>query len=113
MILAATTGEGLTLDPVEISKPTVTVVAVLKGDLPIYLGILGSDTRKVFAAVRQAGWLPINGYLVTCPHNTRPRQDGLYRHLEAVGKAADRPVLIYNIPYRRGLISRTTRCWEC
>ncbi len=98
--------------PVEITKLTVTVVEVLKGGLTIYLGISESDTRKLFGAVRQAGWLPINEYLVTCLNNTRPRQDVLYRHLEAVGKAADRPVLIYNIPYRRGLIFRTTRCWE-
>ena len=103
MILAATTGEGLTLDPVEIAKLTETVAEVLKGDLPIYLGISGSDTRKVVAVVRQAGQLPIDGYLVTCPYYTRPSQDGLYRHFEAVGNAADRSVLIYNIPYRTGV----------
>lgn len=103
MILAATTGEGLTLDPVEIAKLTETVAEELQGELPIYLGISGSDTRKVVAAVRQAGRLPIDGYLVTCPYYTRPSQDGLYRHFEAVGNAADRPVLIYNIPYRTGV----------
>lgn len=103
VILAATTGEGLTLESEEVAKLVDVVADVLRGQMPVYLGISGSDTRKVVAAVGQAGRLPIDGYLVTCPYYTRPSQDGLYRHFEAVGKAADLPVLIYNIPYRTGV----------
>lgn len=103
VILAATTGEGMTLDPDEITRLVTTVAEALEGSLPIYLGVSGSDTRKVAAAVRQSSCLGIDGYLVACPYYTRPGQDGLYRHFEAVGEAADRPVVIYNIPYRTGV----------
>jgi 4-hydroxy-tetrahydrodipicolinate synthase len=103
MILAATTGEGMTLDPDEVNRLVETVTETLDGQMPVYLGLSGSDTRKVAAAVGQSGRLRIDGYLVACPYYTRPGQDGLYRHFEAVGEAADRPVLIYNIPYRTGV----------
>lgn len=103
IILAATTGEGMTLDPDEVNRLVETVTETLEGQIPVYLGLSGSDTRKVAAAVGQSGRLRIDGYLVACPYYTRPGQDGLYRHFEAVSEAADRPVLIYNIPYRTGV----------
>ena len=79
------------------------VTEVFDGALPIYLGVSGSDTRKVVSAVRQANRLSIDGYLVTCPYYTRPSQIGLSRHFEAIANAADRSVVIYNIPYRTGV----------
>jgi len=103
VVLAATTGEGMTLDPSEVSSMVDIVSEVFDGALPIYLGVSGSDTRKVVGAVGQANRLSIDGYLVTCPYYTRPSQDGLSRHFEAVANAADRPVIVYNIPYRTGV----------
>jgi 4-hydroxy-tetrahydrodipicolinate synthase len=47
--------------------------------------------------------LLIDGYLVTCPYCTRPGQIGLPRHFEAIANVADRPIVIYNIPYRTGV----------
>jgi 4-hydroxy-tetrahydrodipicolinate synthase len=71
--------------------------------LPIYLGLSGSDTRKgVTALARTAGW-PIDGYLIACPYYSRPSQDGLVRHFSALAEGTDRPILIYNIPYRTGV----------
>ena len=74
VVLAATTGEGMTLDPSEVSSMVDIVSEVFDGALPIYLGVSGSDTRKVVSAVRQANRLSIDGYLVTCPYYTRPSQ---------------------------------------
>src|SRR5205807_869884 len=44
-----------------------------------------------------------NGYLIACPYYTRPSQEGLYRHFAALAGATDRPILVYNIPYRTGV----------
>src|SRR5205807_1999642 len=44
-----------------------------------------------------------NGYLIACPYYTRPSQEGLYRHFAALAGATDRPILVYNIPYRAGV----------
>ena len=106
LILAATTGEGLTLDENELHR-LVAVTAAALGEagrqVPTYLGLSGSDTRKgVKALARTASW-PINGYLIACPYYTRPSQEGLFRHFEALAETSTKPILIYNIPYRTGV----------
>ena len=103
LILAATTGEGLTLDEAETERLTALAAAEVAGRLPLYLGLSGSDTRKLVNTLsRRATW-PVEGYLIACPYYVRPSQDGLYRHFAALAEATDRPILIYNIPYRTGV----------
>ncbi len=103
LILAATTGEGLTLDSVEIERLVAVVAEASENTIPLYLGVSGSDTRKVASYIDGTGGLPIDGYLVACPCYSRPGQNGLQRHFETVSAATDRPVLIYNIPYLTGV----------
>jgi 4-hydroxy-tetrahydrodipicolinate synthase len=101
LILAATTGEGMTLD----ANETERLVAIAAEDWrqPLYLGLSGSDTRKLVKELaRTAAW-PIDGYLIACPYYVRPSQEGLVRHFSALADATDRPILIYNIPYRTGV----------
>jgi len=102
MILAATTGEGLTLDEAETER-VVAIAAAEQTGRPLYLGLCGSDTRKLVKTLaRTASW-PIEGYLIACPYYSRPSQDGLFRHFSALAEATDRPILVYNIPYRTGV----------
>jgi 4-hydroxy-tetrahydrodipicolinate synthase len=103
LILAATTGEGLTLDEGETERLVATTAASRDRAVPIYLGISGADTRKVAAALaRTAAW-PIDGYLIPCPYYVRPPQEGLYRHFAALAGGTERPIIVYNIPYRTGV----------
>ncbi len=106
LILCATTGEGLTMDEEEVER-LVSIsaheVADSGGGLPIYLGISGSDTRKLVSQLQRTANWPIDGYLIACPYYTRPTQEGLIRHFSAVADATGRPILIYNIPYRTGV----------
>ncbi len=105
-ILAATTGEGLTLDDDEIQHYVEIcrrAIAEAGRAVQLCLGVSGSDTRKVAAALaRSAGW-PIDGYLITCPYYTRPSQLGLFRHFTALADATSKPMMLYNIPYRTGV----------
>jgi 4-hydroxy-tetrahydrodipicolinate synthase len=105
LILAATTGESLTLE----SSETERLVAVVRDEagkqrhLPLCLGLSGSNTgalRETLA--RTAGW-PIDGYLISCPYYSRPSQRGLTLHFRELADRAEHPVLIYNIPYRTGV----------
>jgi 4-hydroxy-tetrahydrodipicolinate synthase len=105
-ILGATTGEGMALDDDE----TAQLLAVTRGALatagrsvPIYLGLSGSDTRKLGKTIqRSQGW-GMDGYLIACPYYTRPSQEGLFQHFSALADSAARPILSYNIPYRTGV----------
>src|SRR5262249_7764455 len=109
LILAATTGEGLTLDEAETEQLVTVTASAREGALPIYLGVSGADTRKVGAALaRTAAW-PIDGYLIPCPYYVRPPQEGLYRHFATLAGATDKPIIVYNIPYRTGVnLANTT-----
>lgn len=106
LILAATTGEGLTLDEAETERVVAVVAEALAAAgrrLPVFLGISGSDTRKVAKALVDTAAWPVDGYLIACPYYTRPSQDGMVRHFTALAGSTARPILIYNIPYRTGV----------
>lgn len=105
-ILGATTGEGMALDETE----TRLLVAVTRDalqaagrDVPIYLGLSGAVTGKLAKTLEQSAAWGMDGYLVACPYYTRPSQEGLFQHFSALADATDRPILIYNIPYRTGV----------
>lgn len=109
-ILAATTGEALTLDESETERLVTVVAAELAGlgrRVPVLLGLSGSDTRKGVKAIRRTAGLvadgAVDGYLIACPYYTRPSQRGLLEHFGALADAASLPIVVYNIPYRTGV----------
>lgn len=103
LILAATTGEALTLDAGETERLVAAAAEAAGGRIPLWLGLCGSDTRRMAATLdRTAGW-PISGYLMSCPYYSRPSQDGLLAHFRTLAGRIERPVAIYNIPYRTGV----------
>jgi 4-hydroxy-tetrahydrodipicolinate synthase len=103
IILAGTTGEALTLDDDETARLVDIVADIVESRLPVYLGLCGSDTRKLAKRLAATAAWPIGGYLVACPYYTRPSQDGLRRHFLALAEATERPLVLYNIPYRTGV----------
>jgi 4-hydroxy-tetrahydrodipicolinate synthase len=106
LILGATTGEGLCLDEGEAERLVALSAAELAETgrpVPLYLGLSGSDTRKVVKALERTAAWAVDGYLIACPSYTRPSQQGLLRHFSALADGTARPILIYNIPYRTGV----------
>jgi 4-hydroxy-tetrahydrodipicolinate synthase len=103
LVVAATTGESLTLEPHEIEQLIFAVLDEIGENLPISLGLSGSNTRTLLETLdRTAAW-PIDSYLVSCPYYSRPSQRGLELHFSALADRAAHPVLLYNIPYRTGV----------
>jgi 4-hydroxy-tetrahydrodipicolinate synthase len=81
LVLAATTGEALTLTVDETERLVFTVrdeIGTAK-TLPLCLGLSGSNTRALLEMLdRTAAW-PIDYYLISCPYYSRPSQHGLER----------------------------------
>lgn len=105
-ILGATTGEGMSLDDAEAERLVSVTRAALEAagrPVPIYLGLCGSDTRKLGKALAQTDSWGMEGYLIACPYYTRPSQEGLFQHFSALADSTAKPILIYNIPYRTGV----------
>jgi 4-hydroxy-tetrahydrodipicolinate synthase len=103
MILAATSGEGMTLGMAELLRVVAVVrdgIADSGRTLPVCLGLSGASTSKMQDALDEtAGW-PIDGYLIASPYYTRPSQRGLLQHFTALADHAAWPIVLYNIPYR-------------
>ena len=95
-----TTGESPALDDGEVESLIECTLAVAAGRVPVFVGIGGNATHKVERTLQRLRHLPFDGILSVCPYYNRPGQDGLVQHFRAVAAATDRPVMIYNIPYR-------------
>lgn len=115
LILAATSGEGLTLGMSELEwivAVTREALAENRRYLPICLGLSGSYTRKLCHTLDEtAGW-PIDGYLISSPYYSRPSQRGLLQHFTALADHASWPIVLYNIPYRSSVALETETLLE-
>jgi 4-hydroxy-tetrahydrodipicolinate synthase len=106
LILAATSGEGLTLSLAELERIVALARAESAGRmryLPIVLGLSGSDTRKMLDTLDETAAWPIDGYLISSPYYSRPSQRGLTQHFSRLADHASWPIVLYNIPYRTGV----------
>jgi 4-hydroxy-tetrahydrodipicolinate synthase len=103
LILAATSGEGMTLGIAELEQLVATVraeLADLRRTMPICLGLSGASTAKLCDALDETAAWPIDFYLIASPYYTRPSQRGLLQHFTALADHAAWPIVLYNIPYR-------------
>jgi len=115
LILAATSGEGLTLGMAELEwivALTRETIAEGKRYLPICLGLSGSDTRKMCHTLDETAAFPIDGYLISSPYYSRPSQRGLRQHFAALADHASWPIVLYNIPYRASVNLETETLLE-
>ncbi len=103
LILAATTGEALTLEPEETERLVCLAAGTVAGRLPVFLGLSGSDTRRMARRIQATRSWPIDGYLITAPYYTRPSQEGLRQHFTVLAAQTGKPIALYNIPYRTGV----------
>ena len=102
-VLAGTTGEAMTLDEDETRRLVEIAAGTLDGARPIVLGLSGSDTRAMCRTLDHVAAWPVDGYLIATPYYTRPSQEGMRLHFEALAAHGPRPILVYNIPYRTGV----------
>ena len=77
-------------------------VRIIKGRVPVLLGMGGNCTRALVEEIKQFDFSGIDGILSVCPFYNKPSQEGIFRHYEAVSKASQLPVVIYNVPGRTG-----------
>jgi 4-hydroxy-tetrahydrodipicolinate synthase len=102
IILFGSTGEGLSLSDEE-KEETLKFVMRLGLSVPILSAV---PTYNLETAVR---WLKVcqdytlHGYLVSTPLYTRPGTEGQIQWFQAILTAAQKPVMLYNIPHRTGV----------
>ncbi len=95
-----TTGESPALDEAEVDELVDRTVARTADRVPVFVGVGGNATRKVAKELKRLERFDFAGIVSVCPYYNRPSQDGLLAHFRSLAAATDRPIVIYNIPYR-------------
>jgi len=95
-----TTGESPTLDDDESEAIVDCTISAVAGRVPIFVGIGGNSTAKTVKQLKRLEHYDFAGIVSVCPYYNRPGQDGLREHFARIAEATDRPIAIYNIPYR-------------
>jgi 4-hydroxy-tetrahydrodipicolinate synthase len=99
-VVAGTTGEASTLTDEEQLGLIELAVAERPEDKSIVAGTGTNDTRQAVRLTEAASELGVDATLSVTPYYNKPSRLGLKRHYEAVARATDKPVLLYNIPGR-------------
>jgi 4-hydroxy-tetrahydrodipicolinate synthase len=107
-VACGSTGEAAALDEVEQLAVLDTVISAASG-LPVVMGVSGYHLGQTLDWVRSVCTRSIAGVLVPSPHYIRPSQVGLLHWFKQIANASSVPIVIYDIPYRTGvLMSRDT-----
>ena len=100
VVVNGTTGESPTLSTEEQAATLKTVIAAVRGRIPVIAGVGTNDTARTVRQAKAAAAAGADGLLVVTPYYNRPVQEGLFRHFEAVARAVKTPVIVYHIPGR-------------
>lgn len=111
VVPCGTTGESPTLSHDEHMRVVELCIEVAKGRIPVIAGTGSNSTDEAIALTRHARKAGADGALVVAPYYNKPTQEGLFRHFEAIAKAVDIPIIVYNIP-GRSVVNITNETFE-
>jgi 4-hydroxy-tetrahydrodipicolinate synthase len=103
LVACGTTAETPTLDDMERDWLIRAAVVGADGKVPVVVGTGTNATASTITATRHARKLGADAALVVTPYYSRPSQEGLFRHFEAVALRSDLPIILYNVPARTGV----------
>ncbi|MCL2455769.1 MAG: 4-hydroxy-tetrahydrodipicolinate synthase [Micrococcales bacterium] len=103
LVLNGTTGEAPTTHAPEKAELVAAVVEAVGDEAFVVAGAGSNDTAHAVRMAEQAAEAGAHGLLVVSPYYSRPSQEGLAQHIEAVAGSTDLPVMLYDIPGRAGV----------
>ncbi|AOT72649.1 4-hydroxy-tetrahydrodipicolinate synthase [Geosporobacter ferrireducens] len=101
LVVAGTTGEGPTL----LDEEKIMLFKTLKEkvEVPIIAGVGTNSTASTIENCKKALRCGVDGLLVVVPYYNKPNQESLYAHFEAISRAVEAPLMLYNVPGRTGM----------
>lgn len=103
LVVCGTTGEPGSLSDEEKRGLLAAVREAAGPEAGLAMGLCGSDTREVAQEARRYSATPIDGFLISAPYYVRPSQEGILMHFQEIARNTDKPIVLYNIPYRTGV----------
>src|SRR5512146_2461082 len=103
LVPCGTTGETPTLSRDEWLRVIDITIEVAAGRVPIVAGATSNSTRDAVEKARTVAVRKgVDAILTASPYYNKPTQEGQYQHFKAIAEAADRPLVLYNLPGRTG-----------
>ena len=102
LVAVGTTGESATLSPEERKEVIRFTVKRVNGRVPVIAGTGTNNTEHVLEFTRSACDDGADAVLVVTPYYNKATQGGLFKHFSMVADAAEKPVIMYNVPSRTG-----------
>jgi 4-hydroxy-tetrahydrodipicolinate synthase len=99
-VVMGTTGEAATCSEEEKKKVLDFVKDNNPANLPIVYGIGGNNTQHVVESIRTTDFSGVTALLSVSPYYSKPPQEGIIQHFQAIADECPVPVLLYNIPGR-------------
>ena len=101
ILVNGTTGES----PVTHMDEKVDLVRAVKEvvDVPVISGAGSNDTAHSVRMAEQTQEAGVDAVLVVAPYYSRPSQEGIFQHYQAVNASADKPIIVYDVPGRTGV----------
>jgi 4-hydroxy-tetrahydrodipicolinate synthase len=100
LVPVGTTGESATLSGDEHRRVVKLTVEVAAGRVPVIAGAGSYSTAEAIELADHARQAGADAALIVTPYYNRPSQEGLFRHFEAIARAVDLPIVVYNVPSR-------------
>jgi 4-hydroxy-tetrahydrodipicolinate synthase len=100
IVVAGTTGESPTLTDAERLDLIGAAIDAVGGEASVVAGTGTYSTAHSVHLSERATELGADALLVVAPYYNRPPQRGIVAHFEAIARASDRPIVVYNIPSR-------------
>ena len=100
LVPVGTTGESPTLSEAEHVRVIGLCVEAARGRVPVIAGVGSNNTEAACRLARGAAAAGADALLATTGYYNKPSQAGLIQHYEALRRATDLPVVIYNVPGR-------------
>lgn len=103
VVLSGTTGESPTLSAEEKLQLFRLGREVLSPGTLVIAGTGSNDTAKAVELSRQAEKAGVDALLVVSPYYNKATPEGLIAHYTKIARAAELPIILYNVPSRTGV----------
>jgi 4-hydroxy-tetrahydrodipicolinate synthase len=100
VVVAGTTGESPTLSDDERLDLIRAALEAVGEEATVIAGTGTYSTEHSIQLTEAAHELGAHAFLIVTPYYNKPPQRGIVAHFEAIARASDRPIVVYNIPAR-------------
>ncbi|MBO0911022.1 MAG: 4-hydroxy-tetrahydrodipicolinate synthase [Acidobacteria bacterium] len=101
LVPCGTTGETPTLTHEEWHRVIDWTIEAAAGRVPVVAGATSNSTAEaVWKAQELAAKPGVDAILTASPYYNKPTQEGQFQHFKAIAEAANKPVILYNVPGR-------------